>query len=88
MSTPPATPPPPQGYERPFYGGGMPPVPVPSGELLVFLLVWFVVALVTVLTDGVDGVNPRHFVLASVALAVGYMIARGIAKAGKVFEGR
>ncbi len=83
MSTPPATPP---SYEPPSYG--LPPLPVPSGELLVFLLVWVVVGLITLAADGREGVNPRHFVAASVALAVGYMIGRGIAKAGKVLEGR
>ncbi len=88
MSTPPAAPPPPQGYERPYYGQGFPPLPLPSGELLVFFLVWFVIGLVTLVADGREGVNPRHFVFASVALAVGFMLARGIAKAGKVFEGR
>jgi hypothetical protein len=87
MSTPPA-PPPSQGYDRPYYGGGMPPVPAPSGELVVFLLVWFVISVIALVTDGADGVDPRGFVTASVALAIGYMIARGIAKAGKVFENR
>ena len=66
----------------------MPPIPVPSGELLIFFLVWFVVGLTTLVADGREGVSPRHFVAASVALAVGYMISRGIAKAGKVFEAR
>ena len=81
-------PPPGAGYEGPPYGPAIPPFPVPSGELLVFFLVWFVVALVTLVADGPEGVNPRHFVLASVALAVGYMLGRGIAKAGKVYESR
>ena len=87
MSTP-AAPPPPSGYERPYYGAGMPPLPVPSGELVVFLLVWFVVAIVTLIADGRGGVDPWDFVRASVALAIGFMVARGIAKAGRVFEGR
>ena len=87
MSSPPAGPPPSQGYERPYYPAGLPPLPIPSGELLLFLLVWLVVGLVTLVADGREGVNPRHFVAASVVLAVGYMIARGIAKAGKVLEG-
>jgi hypothetical protein len=87
MSTPPA-PPSQQGYDRPYYGGGMPPVPAPSGELVVFLLVWFVLALLTLVTDGVDGLGPHDFATFSVALAIGFMLARGIAKAGKVFEGR
>ena len=86
MATPPAAPPP--EFGRPYYGSGLPPIPVPSGELLIFLLVWFVIGLITLVADGREGVNPRHFVAASVALAVGYMVARGIAKAGKVLEGR
>ncbi len=85
MSTPPSAPPPPQG---PYYGSTLPPIPVPTSELVIFLLVWVVVGLATLIADGREGVNPRHFVFASVALAVGYMIARGIAKAGKVFEAR
>ena len=79
-------PPPPEGYERPYYGAGVPPVPIPSGELVVFLVVWFVVGVLALVTDGRDGVSPRDFVVASVALAVGYMLGRGIAKAGRVFE--
>ena len=89
MSTSLSAPPPTQGYERPYYGsGGMPPVPLPSIELIVFLLVWFVVGLVTLVADGSEGVSPPQFVTASVALAVGFMIARGLAKLGKVIEGR
>ena len=88
MSTPPSAQPPPQGYERPYYGSSGPPIPVPTSELVIFLLVWVVVGLATLIADGREGVNPLHFVFASVALAVGYMIARGIAKAGKVIEGR
>ena len=80
--------PPPQGYDRPYYGGGMPPVPAPSGELVVFLLVWMVIGIVTLVTDGAGGVGPAQFVTGSVALGIGFMIARGIAKAGKVFENR
>ena len=86
MSTPPPAPPPPtQGYERPYYGSAVPPLPPVNGELIVFLLAWLVVGLVALATDEV---GPRHFVVASVALAVAYMLSRGIAKAGKVFEGR
>ena len=87
MSTP-APSPPPQGYDRPYYGAGMPPIPTPSGELVVFLLAWFVIAIVTLVADGEGGVDAWDFVRSSVALAIGYMVARGIAKAGKVFEAR
>ncbi|MDQ3890544.1 MAG: hypothetical protein M3312_08345 [Actinomycetota bacterium] len=87
MSTTPASPPP-QGYERPYYGGALPPVPVPSGELLVFLLVWVVIGIVALAADGRGGVDAWDFVRASVALTIGYMLARGIAKAGRVSEDR
>jgi hypothetical protein len=80
MSTPPAAPPP-RGYD---YGGGS-PVPPPTAELVVFLLVWVVIALITLLVDSVD---PPQFVWASVALAVGFMLARGFAKLGRAHEGR
>jgi hypothetical protein len=77
------TPPPPPSYERPYYPG-MPAVPAPNGELIVFLAVWLVVLVVTLATDAVDW---PQFVTATVALAAAYMISRGIAKAGKVLEG-
>jgi uncharacterized membrane protein len=56
-----------------------------SGELIVFALAWLVAALIALATDEVNAV---HFLTATVALAIGYMLSRGIAKAGKVFEGR
>ena len=73
---------PPQGYD---YGGGGSPVPPPTAELVVFLLVWVVVALVTLLADSVDA---PQFVWASVALAIGFMLARGLAKLGRAHENR
>ena len=82
-STPPPPPPPPQSYERPYYG--VPAVPAPPGELIVFLVAWVVALIVTLAADDV-GWNP--FLLATVLLSAAYMIARGIAKAGKVYEGR
>ena len=63
----------------------MPAVPAPNGELVVFLLVWFVVFIVTLAADAVDW---PEFTIATVLLAGAYMISRGIAKAGKVFENR
>lgn len=83
MSTQPQSPPP--GAPPPYYGGGMPQMPVVSGEIIVFFLVWVVIAIVTLAAKTVDA---RLFVQMSVVLAVAYMIGRGIAKAGKVFEGR
>jgi hypothetical protein len=81
QSTPPP-PPPTQGYGQPYYG--MPTMPAPNGELVVFLLVWAVVFIVTVAADAVDW---PEFTIATVFLAAAYMISRGIAKAGKVLEG-
>jgi hypothetical protein len=83
-TTPPPQQPPPQ-QAPPYYGSGMPPLPVLNGELLVFLLAWAVVGVITLASDSV---GPDSFVMATVALAFGYMISRGIAKAGKVIEGR
>ena len=61
------------------------PCPLPNGELVVFLLVWVVVFIITLAADRVDW---PEFVTATVFLAAAYMISRGIAKAGKVLEGR
>jgi hypothetical protein len=83
-TTPPAQPPPPtQSYDRPYYSPM--PVPPPNGELVVFLLAWLVVFIVTLAADAVDW---PAFVTATVALSIGYMLSRGIAKASRVFEGR
>lgn len=81
MATPPAQPPPTQ----PYYGSAMPPLPAPTGELVVFLLAWLVVFLITLLADSVDW---PAFVTATTVLAAAFVISRGIAKAGKVLEGR
>jgi len=62
----------------------MPSMPAPNGELVVFLLVWAVVFIITVASDRVDW---PEFTTATVFLAAAYMISRGIAKAGKVYEG-
>jgi hypothetical protein len=81
MATPPAQPPPTQ----PYYGAAMPPLPAPTGELVVFLLAWLVVFLITLLADAVDW---PAFVTATTVLSAAFVISRGIAKAGKVLEGR
>ena len=79
---PPPTQPPPT---QPYYGAAMPPLPAPTGELVVFLLAWLVVFLVTLLADSVDW---PAFVTATTLLAAAFVISRGIAKAGKVLENR
>lgn len=81
MST---TPPPPQhSYDRPYYGPYMLGLPG-NTEFLFFLLVWLVVLIVTLAADAVDW---TAFVTATVVLGGAYLISRGIAKAGKVYEG-
>jgi len=82
-STPPPPPPPAQSYERPYYP--MPPVPAPTGELIIFLAAWLVALVVTLAADAVDW---PAFLTATVVLAAAYIISRGIAKAGKVYESR
>ena len=82
-STPPPPPPPPPSYERPYYG--MPAVPAPPGELIVFLVAWVVVLIVTVAADEVGW---NAFLPATVVLSGAYIIARGIAQAGTVSAGR
>jgi len=80
--TPPSQPPP--GYDRPYYGS---PLPLPSvnGELVFFVLLWVVVLIITLASDEV---NWQGFVQATTFLGVGYLLARGIAKASRVYEHR
>jgi hypothetical protein len=83
LSTPPPPPPPAPSYERPYYS--MPPVPAPPAELIVFLVAWAVALIVTLAADRVDWPD---FLQATVFLSAAFIISRGIAKAGKVFENR
>lgn len=80
-----ATQPTPPSPTQPYYGAGIPPVPAPTGELVVFLLAWLVVFLVTLIADSVDW---PAFVTATTLLAAAFVLSRGIAKAGKVLENR
>jgi hypothetical protein len=80
-----ATPPPQTPPTQPYYGAALPPLPAPTGELVVFLLAWIVVFLVTIIADSVDW---PAFVTATTVLAAAFVISRGIAKAGKVLENR
>jgi hypothetical protein len=63
----------------------MPSMPAPPAELIVFLLMWVVALIVTVAADSVDW---PAFLVATTVLSAAFIISRGIAKAGKVFEGR
>jgi hypothetical protein len=82
MSTPPPPPPPQQQY----YGAGMPPVPMPNAELIVYVVSLLVVGLVTIVDDKtVVGANWVQF--AGIATAA-YLISRGLAKLRNVTENR
>ncbi|MDQ3893375.1 MAG: hypothetical protein M3292_01740 [Actinomycetota bacterium] len=80
-TTPPDQPP------RPSYGYGGPGVarmPIPgNAEFPVYLVVWFVIFLLWVLTDPVGS---DDFAFLTVILTVGYLLSRGIAKASRVLE--
>ncbi|MDQ3823232.1 MAG: hypothetical protein M3321_08330 [Actinomycetota bacterium] len=54
-----------------------------NAELLVYLLVWLVIALIWLFSDEVGA---GTFATLTVALTFGYLISRGIAKAGRVLE--
>jgi hypothetical protein len=79
-----ATPPP-----RPVSGfaastGDLARLPIPgNAELLVYLLVWIVLALLWIFSDRVEA---DSFAILTVALTFGYLLSRGIAKASRVLE--
>lgn len=83
MSTQQTPPPPTQSYGQPYYG--MPALPSLNGELIVFMLVWVIIFIITLASDTVGW---PQFVTLTVWLAAAYIISRGVAKAGKVLEGR
>jgi hypothetical protein len=88
MSTPPAStpsPPPSQGYERPYYGPNMPSLPTPTSELVLYLLMLFIIGMIVLFADTV---GPDAWITAAVALTIGYLLSRGLAKLGKVIENR
>ena len=59
-------------------------LPVPgNAELVIYLLVWLVLALIWLFSDEVGA---GTFATLTVALTFGYLISRGIAKAGRVLE--
>jgi hypothetical protein len=60
-------------------------MPAPPAELIVFLIAWVVALIITVAADSVDW---PAFLTATIVLSAAFIISRGIAKAGKVFEGR
>jgi hypothetical protein len=84
---PPSQPPPPPGYDQGSYGSGagMPQLPAINGEFVFFVLVWVVLGIIALASDQIGA---SEFVTATVPLAVAYILSRGIAKLGKVLEGR
>ncbi|HEX9416119.1 MAG TPA: hypothetical protein VF895_05370 [Gaiellaceae bacterium] len=87
MSTTPPEQPPAGGPSRPAYGYSAPNVarmPIPgNAEFAVYLLVEVIFVLIWVIADSV---NTATWVSVTTALTFGYLISRGIAKAGKVLE--
>ena len=54
-----------------------------NGELVVYVLATLVVALIVLLSDFAEG---SDFVLSFTVLTFAYLLSRGIAKAGRVWE--
>lgn len=87
MSTMPPEQPPAGGSSRPAYGYNAPNVarmPVPgNAEFLLYAVIEIVFVLIWIIADSV---NTLTWVTMTTALTFGYIISRGIAKAGKVLE--
>ena len=87
MSTTPPEQPPTGGPSRPAYGYNLSNVarmPVPgNAEFVVYLFIELVFALIWIVADSV---NTYVWVVMTTVLTFGYMLSRGIAKAGKVLE--
>ena len=80
------TTPPDEPTRAPSYGYTTPVarMPIPgNAELAVWLIVWFVLFLIWVISDDVGA---GYFALLTVILTFGYLISRGIAKASRVLE--
>jgi hypothetical protein len=72
------------GYASRRPGMSMSGMPIPlNSELLIWLLVWVVIALIWIISDEVGA---GTFATLTVALTFAYLISRGIAKAGRVYE--
>ena len=79
-TTPPDEPPRSYGYSPPAVAR----MPIPgNAEFAVWLLVWFVIFLIWLISDEVTS---GDFAFLTVILTVGYLISRGIAKASRVLE--
>ena len=87
MSTMPPEQPPAGGSSRPAYGYNAPNVarmPVPgNAEFLLYVVIEVIFALIWIIADSV---NTATWVTMTTVLTFGYIVSRGIAKAGKVLE--
>jgi hypothetical protein len=87
MSTTPPEQPPTGGAGRPAYGYNVPNVgrmPIPgNAEFAVYLLVELIFVLIWIIADSVNTLTWVEF---TAILTFGYILSRGIAKAGKVLE--
>ena len=54
-----------------------------NAELVLYLAILLLLAIITLASDAVDA---GGFVTATTVLTVGYLLSRGIAKAGRVLE--
>jgi hypothetical protein len=81
MPPPPSAPPP--GYGAfPNWQGARMPIPGNAEWLL-----WFVVEVMfAIIWAASDSVDASQFVIVTAVVTLGYLISRGIAKAGKVLE--
>ena len=79
--------PPGAGARRPLFGRREGPyalVPIPgNAELVVYLLVEILFAILWAATDAVDA---DDFVAATAVVTAAYLLSRGIAKASRVYE--
>jgi hypothetical protein len=87
MSTTPPEQPPAGGPSRPAYGYNMPNVarmPVPgNAEFVVYFLIEVIFTIIWLAAKSVDTAD---WTVLTTALTFGYILSRGIAKAGKVLE--
>ena len=87
MSTTPPEQPPAGGPSRPAYGYNAPNVarmPIPgNAEFLLYVAIEVILVLIWIIADSVD---TARWVTLTTALTFGYILSRGIAKAGKVLE--
>lgn len=81
MSTPPSAPPPQQGQ---YYGPSM-PIPAPHGELIVYILAIVTLGIIALAAETVDA---RELAVYGTFITIGYLLSRGLAKLGKVYESR